>query len=158
MRNPVRKLAILAAPLLACAAFAVQAPPSAYAQTEVGLYQSEGSNPPATLPCLVYSSGALYLQSGCTEQPSALNHAGLWAEDSEPAQNGFPTYELENVHSGTCLTSTSSGPGVYMDTCGSNHVQRWELDAISSNEYVIINVHTGDDLTVSGNFEWQILS
>jgi hypothetical protein len=157
VRNPVRKLALLAAPLLFFTTFAAQAP-FANAQTQVALYQYEGGNP-STLPCLVYSGGALYLQSGCsTQDPSGLNHVALWSEISEPAQNDFPTYELENVHTPECLTSDSSDSGVYMATCGSNHVQWWELDAISSNEYVIINVHTGDELDISGNFAWQIAS
>lgn len=155
MRNRVRKLAILAAPLLFFTVFAAQAP-SASAQTEVAIYQYEGGNP-STLPCLVYSSGALYLQSGCsTQDPSGLNHAALWGEDSEGTTNGFPTYELKNVHAAECLTSDSSGDGVYMASCGTNHVQWWEVVATSSDTYVIVNVHTNDDLTISGNFTWQI--
>jgi hypothetical protein len=157
VRNSVRKLAILAAPLLFFTAFAAWAP-SASADTAIAIYQYEGGNP-STLPCLVYSSGSLYLQGGCsTQDPSGLNHAALWDEISEPAQNGFPTYELENVHTPQCLTSTSSGPGVYMGTCGSNHVQWWELVATSSNTYVFVNAHTNDDLDISGNFAWQIAS
>jgi hypothetical protein len=37
-------------------------------------------------------------------------------------------------------------------------VQWRELDAVSSNEYILISVHTGDDLDVGGNFAWQIAS
>lgn len=158
MRNPLRKLAILAAPLLFLTTFAAQAP-SANAQTAVALYQSGGSGSPSTLPCLVYSNGALYLQSGCsTTDPTGLNHAALWEEISEPAQGNYPTFELENVHTPECLTSTSTGPGVYMATCGSNHVQWWEIAPQGNNEYLILNAHTGYGLDVSlgGIFNWQI--
>jgi hypothetical protein len=154
VRNSVRKLAILAAPLLFLTAFAAWAP-SASAQTEVALYQYEGSGNYSTLPCLVYSSGSLYMQSGCsTQEPYNLNHAALWDEDGE----GGTTYELENVHTPDCLTSTSSGPGVYMSGCGSNHVQWWTLEQVSgtSNAWVFVNVHTNDDLTVDGVSVWEL--
>jgi hypothetical protein len=156
MRNPVRKLAILAVPLLSLMTFAAQAP-SANAQTAVAIYQSETFGQ-STLPCLVDSNGAVYLQSGCsTTDPAGLNHVALWYEISEPAQGGYPTVELKNVHTGECLTSTSTGPGVYMATCGSNHVQWWEIGG-GGGEYSIYNVHTGWglDYAFTGNFSWQI--
>jgi hypothetical protein len=154
VRNSVRKFAILAGPLLFLTAFAAWAP-SASAQTQVALYQYEGTGNYSTLPCLVYSGGALYMQSGCeTQEPYNLNHAALWAEDTE----GGTTYELENVHTPDCLTSTSSGPGVYMDSCGSNHVQWWEKLPVAgtTNAFVFQNVHTGDDLTVDGVSVWEL--
>jgi Ricin-type beta-trefoil lectin domain-like len=158
MRNPVRKLAILAAPLVLLTSFAAQAP-SANAATAVALYESEAGNP-ATLPCLVYSNGALYLQGGCsTTDPAGLNHVALWDEISEPAQGNYPTFELKNVHISECLTSTSTGPGVYMATCGSNHVQWWEIQPLGNNEYNIVNAHTSYGLDLDFGaccFYWQI--
>ena len=159
MRNPVRKLAILAAPLVLLTSFAAQAP-SANAATAVAIYENTGNS---TEPCLVDSNGAVYLQSGCsTTDPAGLNHVALWYEISEPAQGNYPTFELKNVHTSECLTSTSTGPGVYMATCGSNHVQWWEIQPLGNNEYNIVNVHTGLGLEYAFcsycQVSWQILT
>jgi hypothetical protein len=154
MRNTVRKLAILAAPLLFFGALVAQAPSASAASGPWAFYTYSTTNP-GTLPCLVYSSGALYLQSGCsTTEPYNLNHVALWNELSEPAQGGYPTYELQNVHAGVCLTGASDG-GVYVAACGTNHVQWWELDHLTSNEIEFINVHTGLPLDVQGNYLWE---
>jgi len=53
--------------------------------------------------------------TGC----GTTNHSLYWAV---PAEGG--TGQIINEHSGLCLTANDAG-NVYLDTCGTNHVQQW---------------------------------
>jgi hypothetical protein len=153
MRIPYGRTAILAAPLL-CFAALVGTTQSADAATTAYQIASDKST-----TCLVDNSGSLYLQTGCPTDAADTNHAGLWYEVNEGVDSGTGRimYQLENVHDGSCLTTNDSG-GLYMATCGTNHVEFWELIAAPGGGFENVqNVHTGLDLAASGDIVWHFL-
>jgi Ricin-type beta-trefoil lectin domain len=108
-----RLLAIAAAALFCLAMLAATGltAPGAKAATYHELYWGQGG----TL-CLAETGTqtGVYL-SDC----NTTNHSLYWAI---PAEGG--TGQIINEHSGLCLTANDAG-GVYLATCGTNHVQLW---------------------------------
>jgi hypothetical protein len=155
MRIPYGRIVILAAPLL-CLAALVGLTQSADAATTA--YEIASDH---TTTCIVDNSGTVSLQSGCPADAGTANHAGLWYTLNEgvDSSNGLTMYELENVHnSGSCLTMNDAG-GVYMATCGTNHVQFWEFVADPGGGYQTVqNVHTRLYLGASGDIVWHFIS
>jgi hypothetical protein len=155
MRIPYRRTAVLVAPLLC---FAALAGTTHSADAATTAYEIASDH---TTTCIVDTGGSVYLQSGCPADAADANHAALWYELNEGVDSGTgrTMYELENVHdSGSCLTTNDSG-GVYMATCGTNHVQFWEFIAAPGGGYQNVqNVHTNLDLEDSGDFVWHFIS
>ena len=151
----------MAAPLL-CLAALVGTTQSAHAATTAYEIASDHST-----TCLVDTSGSVGLADGCPADAGDENHAGLWYELNEGVDpsDRQTMYELENVHnSGSCLTGAADG-GVYMATCGTNHVQFWEFGADPGGGYQsVVNVHTnlpmGNPLadTFIGDIVWHFIS
>jgi hypothetical protein len=137
-----RKLpAPLAVPLLCLAVLAATAlrAPSANATTYYHFYGGEYGG-----VCLAQTgtTDAVYVSNAaCT----STNHSAYWAV---PAENGQG--QIVNEHSGMCLTADDALT-VYMDTCGTNHVQLWDriqYEAGGMTWDLYQNVHTGTDLWV----------
>ena len=144
----------MAAPLL-CFAAIVGTTQSADAATTA--YEIASDH---TTTCLVDNSGSVGYPTGCPADAGDVNHAGLWYEVNEGVDpsDGLTMYELENVHnSGSCLTGTADD-GVYMATCGTNHVQFWQFLAAPGGGYQIVqNVHTGLDLSNGSYPVWHFI-
>jgi len=80
--------------------------------------------------------------------PCSSNHSGFW--------KWTPTGQLLNERSGKCLSVTGTDPGVYVNTCGTNHAQLWLNQPVpviaggklySYTEFV--NLHTRESLALS---------
>jgi hypothetical protein len=137
-------LATLATPLLCLALLAATAftAPSARATSYYHLYGDQYGS-----LCLVQTgtTDAVYVSAAaCT----STNHSAYWAV---PAENGQG--QVINEHSGMCLTADDALT-VYMDTCGTNHVQLWNRIKYSAGGLtwdLYQNVHTGTDLYIVSN-------
>jgi Ricin-type beta-trefoil lectin domain len=79
--------------------------------------------------------------------PCTSSRSDFWAWTS--------TGQLRNERSGTCLSVTGADPGVYLNTCGTNHAQLWLNQSVpviaggklySYTEFV--NVHTRESLSL----------
>ncbi len=55
-----------------------------------------------------------------------------------------------NYHSGLCLTASPDGSSVYMQTCGTNHVQYW--DAVLETGYGTYGDYLIDNVNFHGNY------
>jgi hypothetical protein len=150
MRETVRKLAILAAPLLSFAFLAAWIPNAQAATTVYGFYEQNQS------VCMVANQDAVYDQSNCPP-PASANHVALWyliPEGSDPL-TGREMYVIKNVHYGNCLTIGDTG-GPYAAGCptgsglnGVNHVQLWYFVPVINNSGSgdqIVNIHTRNSL------------
>lgn len=136
-----RLLAALAAPLLSLAVLAATTfiAPSAGATSYFRMYGG-------------YQSGLCLVQTGTTDAVyvtnsacSSTNHSVYWAVPAEGGQG-----QVINEHSGMCLTANDAG-AVYMDTCGTNHVQLWNRIkyTVSGMSWDLFqNVHTGGYLWI----------
>jgi hypothetical protein len=71
------------------------------------------------------------------------NHSFYWAIPAEGT-----TGQIINEHSGLCLTANDAG-GVYLATCGTNHVQLWTRIRYDGMYDYYTNVHVPGHLTVS---------
>jgi Ricin-type beta-trefoil lectin domain len=137
-----RKLLVtLATPLLCLAVLAATAftAPSASPTTYFRMYGTDGGG-----LCLVQTgtTDSVYVTNAAC---SSTNHSVYWAV---PAENGQG--HVVNEHSGMCLTANDAGD-VYMDTCGTNHVQLWNRIKYSAGGMswdLFQNVHTGGDLWI----------
>jgi hypothetical protein len=125
-------MAILAVPLLFLAFLAMWSP-KADAATGYAIYEVNQS------VCIVANGGSIYTQGNCP-QPASANHAALWYLIPEGTFSGHSTYEIKNVHDGLCITASSNSNAVYGATCGTNHVQFFELVPVEGN------YGTGDEL------------
>jgi hypothetical protein len=106
-------LAIASAPLFGLATLAATAltAPGANATT---YHELEWGTASGTCLAETGTQSGVYL-SGC----GTTNHSLYWAV---PAEGG--TGQIINEHSGLCLTANDAND-VYLDTCGTNHVQLW---------------------------------
>ncbi len=101
--------------------------------------------------------------SGVAGVPCSSSHSDYWRWTSSGG--------LANEATGKCLSVTGSQPGVYVNTCGSNHAQLWGDQTVDvfagGNLYLyeeFANVHTGLSLGIvlgatvvqesSGNILW----
>jgi hypothetical protein len=62
-----------------------------------------------------------------------------------PAEGG--TGQIINEHSGLCLTANDAG-GVYLATCGTNHVQQWTRERYDGLYDRYTNLHVPGWLVV----------
>jgi hypothetical protein len=150
MRKTVRRLALLAAPLLSFAFLAAWIPNAQAATTVYGFYEQNRN------VCMVANQGSVYDQGNCPP-PASANHVALWyliPEGNDPL-TGNTMYVIKNVHYGNCLTIGDTG-GPYATTCptgsglnGVNHVQLWILvlsaDNVGTGD-AIENIHTRHSL------------
>jgi hypothetical protein len=133
-----RKLfAIAAAPLFCLAMLTATAltAPGAKAASYYELFWGESSG-----QCLAETGtqSGVYL-AGC----GTTNHSLYW---EIPAEGG--TGQIINEHSGLCLTADDAG-GVYLGTCGTNHVQQWSRFLYDGMYDRYTNVHVPGYLFVS---------
>jgi hypothetical protein len=132
-----RKLRIIAAAPLICLVTLIATSltaPSAEAASYYEMYWGQyGSS------CLAETGtqSGVYL-SGC----ATTNHSLYW---EIPAEGG--TGHIVNEHSGLCLTANDAGD-VYLDTCGTNHVQLWTRIRYDGLWDLYTNVHVPGNLLV----------
>lgn len=129
-----RKLLAIAAAPLFCLAVLTATAPGAKAATYYELYWSQTG-----IQCLAETGtqSGVYL-SGC----DTTNHSLYW---EIPAEGG--TGQIINEHSGLCLTANDAG-NVYLDTCGTNHVQLWTRNRYDGSYDRYTNVHVPGYLLV----------
>ena len=129
-------LAIAAAPLFFLAVLTATAltAPGAKAATYYELYWGQSGT-----YCIAETGtqSGVYL-GGC----ATTNHSLYW---EIPAEGG--TGQIINEHSGLCLTANDAG-NVYLDTCGTNHVQLWTRNRYDGSYDRYTNVHVPGYLVV----------
>ena len=93
--------------------------------------------------------------SGCIQEDgttSAVYVGGCSSSNSSDLWRWTAARMLLNEHSGLCITSTSDGPGEYMDSCSNNSVQIWGWGAVSpTGPGYLTNNHTGGELAESSD-------
>ena len=86
--------------------------------------------------------------SALSGAPCTTSHSDYWEWTS--------TGLLRNEGSGKCLSVTGSDPGVYVNTCGTNHAQLWlnqSVPVIAGGKLYayteFVNDHTRESLTLN---------
>jgi hypothetical protein len=155
-------LTVLAAPLLCGALLAG----TATGATLTAQSRHAASSPWFQLKSADYQNtciGEKNKTSAVAGVPCSSSHSDYW--------RWTPSGGLRNENSGKCLAVTGSQPGVYVNTCGTNHAQLWgnqTVDVFAGGKLYLYeeftNVHTGESLGIvlgtsvvqesSGNILW----
>jgi hypothetical protein len=130
------RLSILSAAVIAAAAGATALAGPASAQVKPAQVPSAANY--TWFQIKNYVTGDCIQEDGTT----AAVYTGSCSTNNSDEWRWTAANMLLNEHSGLCITSTSDGPGEYMDSCSNNSVQIWDQAPAGAYGLYLVNNHT----------------